>query len=165
MVGRALETRVNARWTADGTLEYALEIKNAGAGHHLPAYPTPEISVQLWIANEQGAHIRPVASDRLGWRLTEDLERELEDTRIPAGASRWLRGRLRPEPGDPAHSALQLSVSIVVHPKAHYSRVFRSQATRTDLPQRTRAFLQLAIEEVENSPYPLPARLYRPAPQ
>jgi hypothetical protein len=88
----------------------------------------------------------------IGWEVDVALQRELQDTRIPAGQER------RFEQAFPLPDARGWSVELrmVVRPGEHYERTFRhSLARESSFPAAARAPLREALAQVKAAEYEL----------
>lgn len=118
--------------------ELLLAVTNSGAGHHFPTYMVAKITLEL------RAGERLLAQDIIGWDVDIQLTEERFDTRIPAGATRYLSAAL---PKD-ITADTPISVIMKVAPREHYERTFASVlAQRDKLNPLTLATLESAMQE------------------
>lgn len=120
-------------------LEARVEVRNVGAGHHLPTYVTPKLFVDVVQVTDAGRAIPYTRQTRAIGREIDLGEhgREIYDTRIPAGGSwRWAYA------GKRAGQAASVIVTIEAYPDHFYARFFEGY-DRTGLSDTAR----LAIEE------------------
>ncbi|MFQ5934925.1 MAG: multiheme c-type cytochrome [Acidiferrobacterales bacterium] len=126
-----------------------VEAKNAGAGHALPTYPTPRITLRADTA--EGGRVKQasyVIQRRLHWDPKTGW-RELSDTRLLPDQSLELRLPLQED--QPA------TVTVIVQPDHDYhDRVYPMLlAAQKNLSQQDRALLEAARREGINSKYTL----------
>lgn len=106
---------------ADATPEtITLRVRNTGVGHAFPTYVTPLVVLR---ADTLEADRTPVAGARverlIGRRVTLDLTRQLDDTRLPPDAETTLAYA---RPRAPRSARL----SVVVYPDAFYTEFFET---------------------------------------
>jgi hypothetical protein len=120
MVREALTIETSAATERAGELQLDVDVRNTGAGHHFPTYVTPKVFAEAW--QEDGAG-RPLPGTlrrhEISRNVSPDLEREIADTRIPAGG-RFVFGYRAPRAAGAAALVLQLRVE----PDAFYRGVY-----------------------------------------
>lgn len=134
-----------------GRYEVQAEVRNVGAGHHFPTYMVPKVELAFVRIDASGAE-QPIGQRVIGWTVDTAITREIEDTRIPAGASaRFVLPLEAPrEPG------WEVELRIVVKPGEHYERTFRESLARADrLPVAALPLLRQALQQVVDAQYEL----------
>jgi hypothetical protein len=129
-----------------------LTIANRAVGHRLPTYTTPQITLIIEQADTQGVAIKDTRVEgAIARRLTQDLSKELFDTRLLPGEEDTLFYDFR------RHKRTAFLIARVeVWPDEHYRRFFKgaleNPAFKTDpgLP-----LLKEAYEHAKNSRYVL----------
>ncbi len=105
-----------------GQVIAALRIKNTGAGHYFPTYVTPQVIVRSRQETAAGEILKNTAQDYvIGRRVTQDLSREVFDTRLAPDEERSVEYRMAAHP-----RAAQLVFEIRVEPDAFYTEFYRS---------------------------------------
>ena len=137
--------------TVAGRYEVLTEVRNVGAGHHFPTYMVPKVELAFVRVDASGAE-QPIGQRVIGWTVDTAITREIEDTRIPAGAS--ARFALPFDaPGEPGWA---VELRIVVKPGEHYERTFRDSLARADrLPASALPLLRQALQRVVDAEYEL----------
>ncbi|ACL71173.1 hypothetical protein Tgr7_0069 [Thioalkalivibrio sulfidiphilus HL-EbGr7] len=131
-------------------MELTLRIANVGAGHHFPAYMVPRIDVYLELLDPDSNVRARVIHHVIQWRASVDLTQEEFDTRLPAGESVSLDGRIR-MPNEPGWS---LGLRLEVAPKEHYERMYQDMMRQADrMDPMTLDLLRIAIFEARQSRY------------
>ena len=134
---------------ASGLLRVSL--RNVGARHALPTYATGALHVKIFLSDDHDGVIESSLRTRsVQRRLTVDGQRELFDTRIPAGGLWRYEQNLEVLP-----EARFVNVLVEVDPDHFYRRFF---ALLEPSGPRTRALLQQARGRISDSPYILFAR-------
>ena len=120
LVGRALKLSIAPQPSLAGRFHAEIRLHNHGAGHHLPTYATPAILVKTFLVDHFGGVIDSTLQIRSAQRALQlDAERELFDTRIPAGGT-WIFDFAGVQPAE-AHS---LQVVVEVDPDHFYRSFF-----------------------------------------
>ena len=151
MVRRAMTLNLELTPTEDGNRVLQATLANVGAGHHLPTYMVPKLllNVELLQAADQPIQL---AKKVIGWYVETDLRTERFDTRIPAGEQLTLSIPLRkitlPENG-------RLRVSLDVHPREHYERMFRDVVGNKNVSQETKLQVREVLDDAISAHYRL----------
>jgi hypothetical protein len=142
MVRKALAVELHLKRLAnDGEYEADIVARNQGAGHDLPTYLVPKISLVLNLS--QPGHVpRELARDVIGWQADIDIKHEAFDTRIPAGGSRRYTHAFRPPKGP-----WEVELRVDVAPAEHYERMFRYSLEKVSLSPQARATLKRALQD------------------
>ena len=128
-----------------------VRLRNVGAGHALPTYATGALHVKIFLSDDHDGVIESSLRTRSAQRhQTVDGQRELFDTRIPAGGLWRYEQNLEVLP-----EARFVNVLVEVDPDHFYRRFF---ALLEPSGPRTRALLQQARGRISDSPYILFAR-------
>lgn len=128
------------------SIEAEIRLTNEGAGHHLPTYLTPAIFVTVRLLNEAETLIPNTEAIRvIQRRVPLSLDKEVFDTRIPAGGT-WVYTYKAPFTDD----ARSLEVRLDVHPDHFYNDFFEVYKSKTLEGQTA---IKHALEITENSPY------------
>ncbi|MDE0043876.1 MAG: c-type cytochrome, partial [Candidatus Poribacteria bacterium] len=136
------------------SIEAEIRLTNQGAGHHLPTYLTPAIFVTTRLLDATETLIPKTEAIRvIQRRVPLSLDKEIFDTRIPAGGT-WVYTYKAPL----ANSAKFLEIQLDVHPDHFYSDFFEVYKSKT--PEGQMAIKQ-ALEITENSPYLLMSKRLR----
>ncbi len=126
-------------------IEAEIQLTNEGAGHHLPTYAAPAIFVTVRLLDSAGNPIPRTKQVRaIQRRVPSSQDREIFDTRIPAGGT-WIYDYKisRPE------RAETLELWIDVHPDHFYNGFFKAyRANRAAQP-----YIDKALESIKQSPY------------
>ncbi len=122
MVRQAVSLAPTPLRLSQGRIETTFVIRNHGAGHHFPTYVTPQVVIEIAQLDAAGRSLPGTALVYVVARqVSEDLSRELSDTRIPAG------GELRLDYRKPlAKNARALVFRLRVEPDAFYQQFFRA---------------------------------------
>lgn len=122
MVRDALTIETSAVAVRSGELGMDVTLRNTGAGHHFPTYVTPKVFVEAWQEDAAGRQLpgtlRRYEISRL---VSADLEREIADTRIPAGEQVVFAYRAAG-----ARSARAVVLQLRVDPDAFYRGVYET---------------------------------------
>lgn len=120
MVREALTIETSAATLRAGELSLDVVLRNTGAGHHFPTYVTPKVFVQAWQEDAAGRPLPgTLRSHEISRRVSPDLQREIADTRIPAGASAVFAYRATRAP-----TAAAVALQLRVDPDAFYRGVY-----------------------------------------
>ena len=161
MTRRALRVSLHVR-RIGAAVDARAELANVGAGHDFPTYIVPEVVATLELVEASGAVRSVLARREIGRKADLQLTREISDTRIAPGS----RARLQSRFALPAAGARDAYVRlrVVVHPGAHYERLFRSLLERPDrIPEAALPLLREALAEAQSGSYEL-YRLKEPIP-
>lgn len=122
MVRQALTVEATEPVTRDGELIVDVVLRNTGAGHHFPTYVTPKVFVEGYQEDRKG-RVMPgtMRSYEISRAVSPSLDRELADTRIPAGGQRVFAYRA-PRSAD----ASAFAIRVRVDPDAFYRGVYES---------------------------------------
>jgi hypothetical protein len=149
-VRSALAVNLQGELAGEDELALSLRISNVGAGHHFPAYMVPRIDVYLELLDPDSNVRARVIHHVIQWRASVDLTEEAFDTRLPAGESVNLDGRIR-IPDEPGWS---LGLRLEVAPKEHYERMYQDMMRQADrMDPMTLDLLRIAIFEARQSRY------------
>jgi hypothetical protein len=151
MVKQALTVSVEpdaASYLSGDQLQAVITIANTGAGHYLPTYVTPKITVQAHLLDARGKAIADTGQQvMIGREVTLNLSEELYDTRIPPNASRaFTYAQQVPD------AAVTLRVRVVVHPDHFYQRFFEAVLANDNIGQG-RAHLEEALRRTRASSF------------
>lgn len=132
-------------------LTVRIRLLNRGTGHHLPTYTTPALFVKAFLSDEHGAVLENTLTTRIVHRrLAVEEERQLFDTRIPAGGAWTAAVELPLEAGGGA-----LNVLVEVDPDYFYRDFFARTRGKSPL---ARQLLDRARARMVDSSYILFAR-------
>lgn len=137
---------------ATGVVTVRARLTNVGAGHYLPTTPTPAAWLELELVDASGAPIAgAAASKRIGraLRVVDGKFEEVEDTRIPPGASVELAQGWR---GGEVARAERARVRVRVRPDDYYEGLYRRRLAGRLLPG-VRTLFEAALARAEASPY------------
>ena len=151
MTRRAIEVSLTVQALGQGRHLATANVRNIGAGHHFPTYMVPKVELQFW---RVGSDERRVAlgAQQIGWNVDVNLQRETQDTRIPAGQARRFEQHFEAPEGGP----WQVELLVRVRPGEHYERTFRhSLGNEARLPEAARAPLRAALDAVQSAEYTL----------
>ena len=150
MVGAALDVDVSYEPGGDHSVNLSVNLRNVGAGHHVPTYMVAKIIVN--VAVDDGHTVQPVGREMIGWYVETDLVSERFDTRIPAGETYELHYTL-----DTADlpQAGEFIVSLDVHPREHYERMFRQVLGDPQLTAQDAEKVRQALDEAVGDHYQL----------
>ena len=144
MVRKAVKLNVQMKNQRD-RIEAEIQLTNEGAGHHLPTYAAPAIFVTVRLLDSARKPIPKTKQVRaIQRRLPPSRDREIFDTRIPAGGT-WIYDYKisRPE------HAKTLEILIDVHPDHFYNGFFKVH--RVD--KVAQPYIDEALEITKRSPY------------
>lgn len=134
-----------------GRYEARAEVRNVGAGHHFPTYMVAKVELEFVRLDAAGVE-RSIGRRVIGWTVDTAITREIEDTRIPAGASARFALPFEAPPG----ADWEVELRIVVKPGEHYERTFRDSLARADrLPPAAVPLLRQALQRVVDAQYEL----------
>jgi hypothetical protein len=151
MTRRAIDVSLSLADLGKGWFEAKATVRNVGAGHHFPTYMVPKVEL-IFLRREPNGRSQELGRQIIGWTVDTGITREIEDTRIPAGASRSFSQRLLA----PAASGWWLELVVRVRPGEHYERIYRDSLARADrLPPAVLPELEQALEEVRAAEYEL----------
>ena len=123
-----------------------IKLTNEGAGHHLPTYVTPAIFVTVRLLDSAGDAVPDTEQVRaIQRRVPLQLDREVFDTRIPAGGT-WTYTYQTSRP----KRAKTLEIRIDVHPDHFYNGFFKAYRANNGNAQQ---YIDKAFEMTEKSPY------------
>ncbi len=118
MVRSALTATLSADATAPGG--YILSVTNSGAGHRLPTYTTPQLTLVVEQLGADGTVLPGSAQEgAIARRVKPDLTTELFDTRLLPGESHVLTYRVPRQPG-----AVSVRARIACWPDEAYRRFY-----------------------------------------
>lgn len=144
-VKNALKLEVDIKHLQE-TIEAEIRLTNLGAGHHLPTYLTPAIFVTVQLLDTTESLIPNTEAIRvIQRRVPLSLDKEIFDTRIPAGGT-WAYTHKSSLP----NNAKFLQVQLDVHPDHFYNDFFEVYKSKTSDAQ---AIIKHALEITEDSPY------------
>ncbi|MBL8289551.1 MAG: hypothetical protein JNL85_16340 [Rubrivivax sp.] len=124
-------------------------VRNVGAGHHFPTYMVPKVELRFAAVDATGTRA-PLGTRVIGWTVDTDLQHEIEDTRIPAGAAGRFEAAL------PEGPERDVELVVVVKPGEHYERTFaRSLERERQWPAAAVAPLREALARVRAAEYEL----------
>jgi hypothetical protein len=149
-VESAIEVGVDIEETGGDSIVAFVQIKNVGAGHHLPTYVTPKIFVTAHLVASSGETLQETALTRSIGReiqLDSEVSREVYDTRIPAGGTWWWRYAVLRSP-----RASEIAVRLEVFPDHFYARFFDSYDS-SSLSNEASAAIAVARENANSSSY------------
>ncbi len=147
MVRSGLHRELTLTLVEPGRLRISVVLENRGAGHHLPTYVVPKIYVNVYLRS-RGTQML-VGQHVIGRSLDLSLERELADTRLPAGGRRELAYDVSIPAG-----VSQAILRTEVAPGEHYERMFADMARRNPgLDATTRELLERSIANASAARY------------
>lgn len=144
-VRKALKLNVEMK-NQQENIEAEIRLTNVGAGHYLPTYVTPAIFITVRMLNSAGNPAPDTEQVRvIQRRVPLTLDREVFDTRIPAGGTWSYTYRAsRPKQVD------ILEIRLDVHPDHFYNGFFKEYHVNDWNAQQ---YIDKAFEITENSPY------------
>ena len=153
MTRKAVRVKATSKSGGDkDSVRVTVEVENVGAAHHLPTYVTPAIFVTARLL-DRGLNALPGTDQvRVIQRrviLTAGNNRELFDTRIPAGG-RWVFDYIAPGHDGSAY----LEVGLEVHPDDFYRGFFETYRKR-GLGEPAQSMIDSAWKNTTQSPYQL----------
>jgi mono/diheme cytochrome c family protein len=125
-------------------------LTNVGAGHYLPTTPTPAAWLRVELVDGDG---RAIAGTRRERRIGRKIQfvkgawKEVEDTRVPPGASIDLDTSW-----DVRAGAASIDVTVIVHPDDYYEGLF-AQRLRAKLTSEVRTLFEVARARATASHY------------
>jgi hypothetical protein len=147
-----IEARIVA--TDDGAgFEAELVLANTGAGHHAPTYTTPRIEIDFQEIDDRGEPSAEPSEPRVVQRrvvLGDGADRELFDTRIPAGGRSSFAHAARP-----SEASVGLRIRVRVLPDHHYEGLFEDLLERLPDDSAQRPAIQRALDEARANHYVL----------
>ena len=149
-VAGALEVSTTMDTANGGSRSAKIEVRNIGAGHHLPTYVTPKIFVRAALIDKAGRTVGESLQTRVIGReivLNSQASREVYDTRIPAGGTWSWRYTAEASTG-----AEGLAVWLHVYPDHFYARFFE-QFSRDGLSAEARSAIDTAERNAQRSDY------------
>ncbi len=147
MVRQALHRELTVTRVEPGRLRIAVSLANRGAGHHLPTYVVPKIYVNVYLRG-RGTQML-VGQHVIGRLLNLALDREISDTRLPAGGRQDLVYEVNVPPG-PWRAVIRTEVA----PGEHYERMFADMGRRNPgLDGTTRGLLDEALAKAGAARY------------
>ncbi len=146
MVRRAFTASV--AWERQGgTLRGTLVVTNTGAGHRLPTYSTPQLTLRMEQLDAAGAALPDTRTEgAIARRLRPDLKEELFDTRLLPGESHTLEYALALAPG-----AVAVRATVECWPDEGYRRFYAIEAEDPTRSEEARALLRTALARTEGS--------------
>lgn len=158
MTRRAVDITLDLVDLGGGRHEARATVRNVGAGHHFPTYMVPKVEL-IFLVREAGGGTRELGRSIIGWTVDTGITREIEDTRIPAGASRTFAQRV----DMPGKRGWHVELVARVRPGEHYERIYRDAIVRADsLPAAVLPQLRQALEQVRAAEYELLRAQARP---
>ncbi|MCZ6679781.1 MAG: c-type cytochrome [Candidatus Poribacteria bacterium] len=149
-VRKAVKLKVQVKNKGE-SIEADIQVTNEGAGHHLPTYVTPAIFVTVRLLDAFGNPIPDTEQVRvIQRRVPLSLDRELFDTRIPAGGT-WAYTYQASRP----KQAATLDIRIDVQPDHFYNGFFKAYRASSPGAQQ---YINDAFQTTEESPYLLLTR-------
>lgn len=145
---QGIEVTASSVANSDGLLATA-RLRNIGAGHYLPTTPTPAAWLRIELLDAKGRAIAgTLRTQRIGRKIQYGAKgwTEVEDTRVPPGESIELTASL------PAANAVELEVTVEVHPDDYYERFYASHLAGT-LDDDIRALYETAAARATASHY------------
>ncbi|MFP5397646.1 MAG: multiheme c-type cytochrome [Gammaproteobacteria bacterium] len=147
----AIDVQLQVQPLVPGRYEARAEVRNTGAGHHFPTYMVPKVELQFVRVDATGGE-SPIGRHVIGWTVDTAITREIDDTRIPAGASAQFVVPFEA----PSGAGWTVELRIVVKPGEHYERTFRDSLSRADrLPPAAVPLLREALQRVVDAQYEL----------
>lgn len=150
MVRRAVRIEVDAADLIDGRLVSRMTVTNSGVGHFFPTYVTPQVVIRAF---QQDAGGRKLAgTDRafvIARQVTQDLGREIADTRIPPDGQAVFDYRVPRQRG-----AKELIWQVQVQPDAFYLELYEG-LLRSPQVGNGRQLIRQARDNAAASPYQL----------
>jgi hypothetical protein len=130
-------------------VEASLSLTNTGAGHRLPTYSTPQITLVVEQVDATGAAIEGTRQDSAVARyVTPNLKEERFDTRLLPGERHTLRYERRRD-GD----AVALQARVEVWPDEAYRRFYEIKLKHPDNHPLGLSQLQAALQASIDSRY------------
>ncbi len=150
MVKRGVRIEAEGAAVVDRQLASQLTVANIGAGHFFPTYVTPRVMIRAF---QQDAAGRKLAGTEqqfiIGRQVTQDLSREIADTRIAPDAQAAFDYRA------PRHrAATHLVWQVEVQPDAFYLELYES-LLREPQGGNGRPLILQARDKAAASPYQL----------
>jgi hypothetical protein len=137
----------------EGSYSAVLSLANTGAGHHLPTYTTPRIVIDFQEVGADGQATGPLSEPQVIQRAvvlgTED-DRELFDTRIPAGELRSFRHDARQDP-----RSVALRARVRVWPDFHYEGIYEDLLRGLPPGSEQAELISRALTEARDNRYVL----------
>jgi mono/diheme cytochrome c family protein len=149
-VASAIEVTVSGVDIGNDVVSAMIEIRNAGAGHHLPTYVTPKILVTVMGVDGEDLPIGRSRDRRAIGReiiLNAEESGEVYDTRIPAGGTWAWTYRTKN-----ASRVSGLAVRLEVYPDHFYNRFFKGY-DRSSLSATSSSAIATASENASTSNY------------
>lgn len=156
MTRQAIEVDLSIGRAAGGQPVARAVVRNVGAGHHFPTYMVPKVELRFSRVHDDGRRV-DLGTQVIGWTVDVALQRELQDTRIPAGESRRFELPFAVDRSLLAKAqGWSVELAVVVRPAEHYERTFRESLTRVDsFPLAARGPLQQALANAVSREYEL----------
>ena len=156
MVRQAISVRVapsQAAYQPGEMVQAVITVRNVGAGHFFPTYVTPKVFVRAQLVSADG---KPLPNSQqvatIGREITQDLSREVYDTRIPPRQEvTFTYAAKLPAKG------VTLQVRVVVEPDHFYERFFNSLLSDGS-PKRGLAMIQQALAATKSSHFTVYSR-------
>ena len=122
MVKKGVEIGAGPLSVATGELAAQLNVTNTGVGHYFPTYVTPKVVINAVQLDAQGNRLKGTEQEFvIGRQVSQDLSREIADTRIAPDARASFDYRR------PRHSsATALAWEVQVQPDAFYLEFYES---------------------------------------
>jgi mono/diheme cytochrome c family protein len=147
-VAAAVTVDVEVLETDRDSVAVKIQVRNVGAGHHLPTYVTPKIFVTAELTEPSGKPLLSSVDTRvIGREVGLNLSREVYDTRIPSGGDwtwRYATSRLA--------NASSVSTKLEVFPDHFYARFFSVYDSAPLTPESSTA-ISLARDNANTSSY------------
>ena len=134
---------------ASGQLQAHLKITNIGAGHRLPTYTTPQITLILEQVNAQGQVIEGTREvGAVGRYIKPDLSKEYFDTRLMPGESHGVEYAQTRHP-----DAVSLAGRVEVWPDEAYRRFYEIKLRKPENHPLGKAQLEAALRHCVERQY------------
>lgn len=151
MTRRAIDVSLDLVDLGRGRFEARATVRNVGAGHHFPTYMVPKVEL-IFVQREADGRSRELGRGIIGWTVDTGITREIEDTRIPAGASRTFSQRV----DMPGRRGWHVELVVRVRPGEHYERIYLDGIARAaSLPAAVLPQLKQALDQVRAAEYEL----------
>lgn len=145
MVRQGLGAEIRLTSLQQGRYLATVTVRNKGAGHHLPTYLVPKITLVLRLKASGRTDVE-IARDVIGWKADLNMQSEEFDTRLMAGETRNYHHELKQPSGK---DGWHVELSVEVDPAEHYIRMFRYSLANVSLTAADRLLLRDSIAEAE----------------
>lgn len=153
MTRQALAVQFEIKRTAADRAQLEVHLQNRDAGHHLPTYMVPKITLTFVLRKQDDSWKQVIHKHIIGWHVNVALTEEEFDNRIPAGESRTLQLPVKLPIDD---STWVIDIDVDVAPREHYERTFRQSMKHANrIPPATLTSLRQALGEAEATRYHL----------